>query len=40
MVSIKVRSMTEKSILGRYRSHFQINCWRLDLKVASRPFDF
>jgi hypothetical protein len=29
-----------KHILGRFRSHFQKYCWRVDLKKASRPFDF
>ena len=27
-----------KHMLGRFRSHFQTNCWHVDLKRASRPF--
>jgi hypothetical protein len=28
-----------KHVLGRFRSHFQKKCWRVDLKRASRLFD-
>ena len=34
------KSMIEKNMLGRFRSHFQTNFRRVDLKRAITPFNF